>query len=416
MNTIHISVQAYNAEKTLARAIDSILAQTYKDYVIYVCENGSTDNTRAIVDDYAAKGLILPYYNEKNMVFEGKSLEFYDICRKIAADDYFTTLDADDELYPEFFETLLNFANENDLDIAAAAYDVLNIATGQKFVYDDIAQVEKTLILEKPEDYIKNFAPLLSYSLSLWGNLYRGNVSCEMDFSSMIRSMLYGADTMLVLAAVKKAKRIGILPKRLMLYYTGSGNNASVKFDKERIYLPERKYNAIKDILLSKLELTKQDQFVILCCFRVFLLELFNAVSMNLRCDIPLETKLNEIIYVNRSENYCAFFLYNDSFELLRGDNLAAKVAGLFIGFVFENLHIIPYERLRELYYLFFEVIYQAKEPKFTEKEIDYLLEFDIRFINSILTGDFVNAEKWLKNVPEDFMKRRVMRKVRELK
>ena len=43
---IYIRTFAYNAEKTLERAVDSILNQTYADFTYYLMDHGSTDGTR----------------------------------------------------------------------------------------------------------------------------------------------------------------------------------------------------------------------------------------------------------------------------------------------------------------------------------------------------------------------------------
>ena len=59
MAKVVVWTQAYNAEKTLRRAMDSILQQTYTDFEYYVLNNASTDGTGAIIEEYAkSKGMI----------------------------------------------------------------------------------------------------------------------------------------------------------------------------------------------------------------------------------------------------------------------------------------------------------------------------------------------------------------------
>ena len=50
-----VIVPIYNVEKSLARCFDSILAQTYKDFEIIAVNDGSPDNSQAIIDEYSAK-------------------------------------------------------------------------------------------------------------------------------------------------------------------------------------------------------------------------------------------------------------------------------------------------------------------------------------------------------------------------
>ena len=50
-----VIVPIYNVEKSLARCFDSILAQTYRDFEIIAVNDGSPDNSQAIIDEYSAK-------------------------------------------------------------------------------------------------------------------------------------------------------------------------------------------------------------------------------------------------------------------------------------------------------------------------------------------------------------------------
>ena len=57
---VTIGVPAYNAERYLALALESVMNQTYEDIEILVCDNASTDSTGNIVREYANRDRILP--------------------------------------------------------------------------------------------------------------------------------------------------------------------------------------------------------------------------------------------------------------------------------------------------------------------------------------------------------------------
>ena len=54
---ISVIVAAYNAEKYIRRCLDSILAQTMPDFEVIVVNDGSTDGTPAILEEYASQGM-----------------------------------------------------------------------------------------------------------------------------------------------------------------------------------------------------------------------------------------------------------------------------------------------------------------------------------------------------------------------
>lgn len=56
--TISVIVPVYNTEKYLNQCIDSILAQTFTDFELLLIDDGSTDNSAMICDEYAQKILV----------------------------------------------------------------------------------------------------------------------------------------------------------------------------------------------------------------------------------------------------------------------------------------------------------------------------------------------------------------------
>ena len=65
---ISVIMAAYNCEKTVGKAIDSILAQTYDNWVMIICDDGSTDGTMSVLNRYAQEhpGKFVIIRNEQN--------------------------------------------------------------------------------------------------------------------------------------------------------------------------------------------------------------------------------------------------------------------------------------------------------------------------------------------------------------
>ncbi len=96
----------YNCGSTLVEALESLYAQTYQDFKIILCEDGSSDDTYQVAQDYASShDNILLLRNERNM-----GLNYtLNRCLEHADTEYIARMDGDDISLPKRFETEVNF-------------------------------------------------------------------------------------------------------------------------------------------------------------------------------------------------------------------------------------------------------------------------------------------------------------------
>jgi len=124
MPTITCIMPAYNAEKYIKEAIESILNQTYSDFEFIIIDDGSSDNTPNIIEEYANKdGRIVYLANEEN---KGIS---YTRNRGLAAakGKYIAVMDADDIAEVERFEKQVEYMEENeDIGVLGSAHIIIN--------------------------------------------------------------------------------------------------------------------------------------------------------------------------------------------------------------------------------------------------------------------------------------------------
>ena len=93
-----IIVPVYNAEKTLRRCIDSILAQTYPNFELILVDDGSKDSSATIIDEYAAKdSRIIPIHQPNGGVSSARNAGLDN-----AYGDYVVFIDADDYITPPY--------------------------------------------------------------------------------------------------------------------------------------------------------------------------------------------------------------------------------------------------------------------------------------------------------------------------
>lgn len=101
MPKVSICIPTYNYGSFISDAIRSVLDQTFDDFELIVVDNCSTDDTRKIVEEYAASDVRIKYYfNETNIGMVGN----WNQCLKYATGDYVKLLCADDLLEPTCIE------------------------------------------------------------------------------------------------------------------------------------------------------------------------------------------------------------------------------------------------------------------------------------------------------------------------
>lgn len=128
---VNILLSTYNGEKYLAGQLDSLLAQTYKNIVIYVRDDGSKDHTMSILRSYCQKSSRIILLNSS----EGRNLgymeSFWTLLRESAPADYYAFCDQDDYWFPEKIERGVKALEKED--------SALPLLYSSSFVYCDEA-------------------------------------------------------------------------------------------------------------------------------------------------------------------------------------------------------------------------------------------------------------------------------------
>lgn len=247
---IYIRMQAYNAERTLERAIKSIQSQTEKEWKFYLLDNGSEDGTREIVSAYAKNEVrIVPFYGDKNYDYSVNE-EFWLLPHRLKEEDYLCFLDADDSYDPTFLEELLLFQKENKLDIAICGSRMVDSVKG--YVCGERV-LGKNYVLKGPRDY-DCFFPYVHWNLrQVWGKLYTAKAAAARYDVNVPEwfPKAYGGDTINVYECVKASERIGILGKALHTY-TISRGSVSYQWRFGREAADFTLFEKAKELLLQK--------------------------------------------------------------------------------------------------------------------------------------------------------------------
>ncbi len=111
---ISVIMLTYNRETLVGRMIACILAQTFCDFKFIIVNNGSTDRSGEIADQYAAKdSRIRVIHRERGNIGSGRNAGL-----DAAVGDYIAFVDDDDFCEPDFLEFLLDLATEHNADVS----------------------------------------------------------------------------------------------------------------------------------------------------------------------------------------------------------------------------------------------------------------------------------------------------------
>lgn len=115
---ISIIIPVYNTQTTIARLLDSIIFQTYNDWEAICVNDGSTDKSLTILDEYASKDVRIKVLDKTN----GGVSSARNVGLNIASGEWITFADADDWLEPNTFEKYIQAAEKYNADVVRAGY------------------------------------------------------------------------------------------------------------------------------------------------------------------------------------------------------------------------------------------------------------------------------------------------------
>lgn len=116
---ISVVVPVYNVEKYLLQCINSLIKQTYKPYEIIFVDDGSTDRSAKIIDDFVSKYDMMRVIHKKNAGLGYARNTGIDN----AKGDWILFLDSDDFFSPNLIELLVNAQKKNSADLVVGGYE-----------------------------------------------------------------------------------------------------------------------------------------------------------------------------------------------------------------------------------------------------------------------------------------------------
>lgn len=224
---VSVIMPVYNAAETVARAIRSIQAQTEPRWELLAVDDGSTDQSGSICDEFAAADARICVFHTPNRgVSQARNTALAE-----AQGEWIAFLDSDDWYEDRFLHTML--ANADQMDMVVCTHQF--VPAGKKVQLVETAKEYDLRDSEALADFVasKEFR----YMRTVWGKLYRK----ERIFSLFLPNLSWNEDVLFNYENLNSIKRIRILPE-CMYHHT---------------YLPKRSlgksmcFNALNIALLA---------------------------------------------------------------------------------------------------------------------------------------------------------------------
>jgi glycosyltransferase involved in cell wall biosynthesis len=234
---INIIVPVYNVEKYLARCINSLIGQTYKNIGIILINDGSTDGSTEICDKYALLDHRIKVIHKKN---EGVST-----ARNVGIDEssgeYVGFVDSDDWVEPDMYEKLYNLIIEFNSDISICDY----------YLERESCNSAKSVVEYNVRIYEGDWPEAFLYQKmgvsSVWNKLFKKDV-IKKEFQSLAMS----EDALFLLQNFLNAKKIASTNQKLYHYLQRNGSARISSFrpsQLDSLKCADEVYNIVKDKL-----------------------------------------------------------------------------------------------------------------------------------------------------------------------
>ena len=172
MPKVSVLVPVYNVERYLRECLDSIVNQTLKDIEIICINDGSTDSSLSILEEYAK--------NDSRIKIIDKSNSGYGISMNIGLDnatgDYVGIIESDDFADLGMFETLYNMAVENKVDLVKSDWYCYWTKNNSDIKANAISkELSNRVFSTKDEPFVLKMQP------AIWSGIYKREFLKEND-------------------------------------------------------------------------------------------------------------------------------------------------------------------------------------------------------------------------------------------
>lgn len=214
---VSVIMPAYNASAFLARSISSVINQTYQNWELLIVDDGSTDDSREIVQAFCAEDFRINLLCNQH----GGTARARNTAIAIAEGDYLAFIDADDVYHPCYLELLLRAALQETADLVVC--DITRGTDCKPFLNTEVNASHR--LVSKEQAFALMYGGEWPLMISPWNKLY----SRELFAISHFPDSRFFEDAATINLAIYGAKCICLLDSPLYFYYITPNSSSKTK-------------------------------------------------------------------------------------------------------------------------------------------------------------------------------------------
>ncbi len=212
---VSIIVPVYKAEAYLSRCVDSLLSQSYEDFEILLIDDGSTDRSGEMCDEYASADSRVRTFHKAN----GGVASARQLGHDMARGEYIIHSDPDDWVEPDMLECMLSAAKKADADVVIANHIEHYSASRSRTVENKFSSLA-------PEDILHGLLRSEIHG-ALWNKLIR-KASLEKYDIRFLTGVSYSEDFYICCRLMQHSELVVVTVDKAFYHYVMYSNPHSI--------------------------------------------------------------------------------------------------------------------------------------------------------------------------------------------
>ena len=221
---ISVIIPIYNVEKYLRRCLETVISQSYLNLEIILVNDGSTDTSGNICEEYAEEDSRIKIIHKEN----GGLSSARNAGMKIANGDYIAFLDSDDFIHPKMYEVMLETLINTDSDMVISGICMIDDDDTESLLFPLQCDFSKDYVVIEKDQILHQMVERDVVTVVQWNKLFKRAILVELEYPEG----KYHEDVYVIHQQLFRCNRITYLEAELYYYVQRCGSIMHVESKK----------------------------------------------------------------------------------------------------------------------------------------------------------------------------------------